>query len=166
MARRSPDGEPVKELYICITLTLVLAAGFATDTIGIHALFGAFVVGLTVPKDGPFAGVLIEKVEDLVSGLLLPLYFVSSGLKTNVATIRGGQSWGLLWLVIFNACFGKIVGTVAVSLLFKVNYREALALGFLMNTKGLVELIVLNIGKDRKVTYINIILLSFESNCE
>ncbi|XWS56245.1 hypothetical protein CRYUN_Cryun09bG0069400 [Craigia yunnanensis] len=151
MARRSPEGEPVKELYICITLSLVLAAGFVTDTIGIHALFGAFVVGIIVPKDGPFAGVLIEKIEDLVSGLFLPLYFASSGLKTNVATIKGAQSWGLLMLVIFNACFGKIVGTVVLSMLFRVPFMEALTLGFLMNTKGLVELIVLNIGKDRKV---------------
>lgn len=152
MGRRSPEGEPVKELYICITLSMVLAASFVTDTIGIHALFGAFVVGVVVPKDGPFAGVLIEKLEDLVSGLFLPLYFVSSGLKTNVATISGGLSWGLLVLVIFNACFGKILGTLIVSLLFKVPFRESLALGFLMNTKGLVELIVLNIGKDRKVS--------------
>ncbi|KAK7291767.1 hypothetical protein RIF29_07164 [Crotalaria pallida] len=151
MARRSPEGEPVKEIYICVTLTLVLACSFVTDTIGIHALFGAFVVGIIMPKDGPFASVLIEKIEDLVSGLFLPLYFVSSGLKTNVATISGGLSWALLALVIFNACFGKIVGTVVVSLVTKVPFREALALGFLMNTKGLVELIVLNIGKDRKV---------------
>ncbi|CAA7388218.1 unnamed protein product [Spirodela intermedia] len=151
MARRSPEGEPVKEIYICATLTAVLAAGFVTDSIGIHALFGAFVVGVVVPKDGPFAGVLIEKIEDIVSGLFLPLYFVSSGLKTNVATISGGQSWGLLVLVIVTACVGKIAGTVIVSLLVRVPRREALALGFLMNTKGLVELIVLNIGKDRKV---------------
>lgn len=151
MARRSPEGEPIKEIYICITLAGVLAAGFVTDTIGIHALFGAFIVGVVVPKDGPFAGVLIEKVEDLITSLFLPLYFVSSGLKTNVATISGGKSWGLLVLVIVTACFGKIGGTVGVSLLAKVPMREALALGFLMNTKGLVELIVLNIGKDRKV---------------
>ncbi|XP_072968875.1 cation/H(+) antiporter 19-like [Typha angustifolia] len=151
MVRRSPEGEPVKESYICATLTLVLAAGFVTDTIGIHALFGAFVVGIVVPKDGPFAGILIEKVEDLVSGLFLPLYFVSSGLKTNVATISGAKSWGLLVLVIVNACLGKIGGTVIVSLLVRIPVREAITLGFLMNTKGLVELIVLNIGKDRKV---------------
>ncbi|CAD5171469.1 unnamed protein product [Musa acuminata subsp. malaccensis] len=151
MARRSPEGEPVNEMFICATLATVLAAGFVTDTIGIHALFGAFIVGVVVPKDGPFAGVLIEKIEDLISGLFLPLYFVSSGLKTNVATISGGESWALLALVICTACLGKICGTVIVSLLVKVPAREAIALGFLMNTKGLVELIVLNIGKDRKV---------------
>lgn len=157
MAMRSPQGEPVKEIYICITLTLVLACSFVTDTIGIHALFGAFVAGIVVPKDGPFAGVLTEKIEDLVMSLFLPLYFVSSGLKTNVATISGALSWGLLVLVIFTACFGKIVGTFVVALLCKVPFREALTLGFLMNTKGLVELIVLNIGKDRKV-YIYLLL--------
>ncbi|XWS48854.1 hypothetical protein CRYUN_Cryun13aG0112400 [Craigia yunnanensis] len=151
MAQRCPEGEPVKELYVCATLVAALAAGFVTDAIGIHALFGAFVVGVLVPKEGPFAGALVEKVEDLVSGLFLPLYFVSSGLKTNVATIKGAQSWGLLVLVIVTACFGKIAGTVSVSLMCKVPFTEALALGFLMNTKGLVELIVLNIGKDRKV---------------
>ncbi|XP_062181518.1 cation/H(+) antiporter 19-like [Phragmites australis] len=151
MARRSPEGEPVKELYICATLAIVLAAGFATDTIGIHALFGAFIVGIIVPKDGPFAGVLLEKVEDLISGLFLPLYFVSSGLKTNVMTIKGGESWALLALVVGTACIGKIGGTVIASLIVRVPLREALTLGFLMNTKGLVELIVLNIGKDRHV---------------
>ncbi|KAJ4770324.1 Cation/H(+) antiporter 19 [Rhynchospora pubera] len=151
MARRSPEGEPVKEIYICFTLVIVLAAGFLTDAIGIHALFGAFVVGIVVPKEGPFAGALIEKVEDFISGLFLPLYFVSSGLKTNVATIQGAKSWGLLVLVIFNACLGKIGGTYLTARLARVPAREAITLGFLMNTKGLVELIVLNIGKDRKV---------------
>jgi Kef-type K+ transport system membrane component KefB len=151
MAQQCHEGEPVDELYICATLAAVLAAGFVTDAIGIHAMFGAFVFGILVPKDGAFAGALVEKIEDLVSGLLLPLYFVSSGLKTNIATIQGLQSWGLLVFVTFTACFGKIVGTIVVSLLCKVPLNESLVLGFLMNSKGLVELIVLNIGKDRKV---------------
>ncbi|KAJ4711972.1 Cation/H(+) antiporter like [Melia azedarach] len=151
MACRCREGEPVEETYICATLAAVLAAGFVTDVIGIHAMFGAFVIGVLIPKDGPFAGGLVEKVEDLVSGIFLPLYFVSSGLKTNIATIEGLQSWSLLGLVIFTACFGKIVGTLVVSLSCKVPFQKALALGILMNTKGLVELIVLNIGKDRKV---------------
>ncbi|KAG6388254.1 hypothetical protein SASPL_153456 [Salvia splendens] len=67
MARRCPEGEQVDEIYICATLAAVLAASLVTDTIGIHALFGAFVVGVLVPKEGPFAGALVEKVEDLVS---------------------------------------------------------------------------------------------------
>ncbi|KAK8951079.1 Cation/H(+) antiporter 19 [Platanthera zijinensis] len=151
IARRSPVGEPIKESFICATLVIVLASSFITDAIGIHALFGAFVIGILVPKDGSFANVLIEKLEDLISSILLPLYFVSSGLKTDVTTISGARSWGLLVLVIVNACLGKILGTIIVSLLVRVPFREAIALGFLMNTKGLVELIVLNIGLDRKV---------------
>ncbi|KAL9230979.1 hypothetical protein vseg_006259 [Gypsophila vaccaria] len=151
MMRQCRDGEPVDEIFICATLAAVLAAGFVTDTIGIHALFGAFVLGILAPKEGPFASAMVEKVEDFVSSLLLPLYFVSSGLKTNVATIQGAQSWGLLVLVIVTACVGKVVGTVVVSRLCKMPMSEALALGILMNSKGLVELIVLNIGKDRKV---------------
>ncbi|KAH9303902.1 hypothetical protein KI387_008306, partial [Taxus chinensis] len=151
MGRRSPDNEPVSELFICITLVGVLASGFVTDAIGIHAIFGAFVFGLTIPKEGPFAGMLIEKIEDFVGVLLLPLYFASSGLKTNISTVSSAQSWGLLVLVILTACAGKIIGTLFVALAHRVPFREALTLGFLMNTKGLVELIVLNIGKDKKV---------------
>ncbi|CAN4115536.1 unnamed protein product [Withania somnifera] len=129
------EGEPVDEIYICGTLVAVLAAGFVTDIIGIHAMFGAFVFGVLIPKEGLFAGVLVEKVEDLVSGL----------------SSHCIQAWGLLVLVIFTACFGKIVATFIVSVLLGIPKNEALALGFLMNSKGLVELIVLNIGKDRKV---------------
>lgn len=151
VCQRCPNGEPVKEIYICGTLGVVLAASFVTDTIGIHALFGAFVLGVLVPNEGPLASALVEKLEDLVSGLLLPLYFVSSGLKTDLFTIQGARSWALLLLVIVTACAGKIVGTVSVAMSFKMPFQESLALGFLMNSKGLVELIVLNIGKDRKV---------------
>ncbi|KAL6864664.1 hypothetical protein ACP4OV_015815 [Aristida adscensionis] len=139
------------EAWVAATLAGVLASGFATDMIGIHAIFGAFVFGLTVPKEGRFAGRVTERVEDLVSELLLPLYFASSGLKTDVATIRGGEAWGMLALVIATACAGKIAGTFAVAMACGMSAREAVVLGVVMNTKGLVELIVLNIGRERKV---------------
>ncbi|EEE62090.1 hypothetical protein OsJ_16874 [Oryza sativa Japonica Group] len=153
---RLPLGAPVGrggggEVWVAATLAGVLASGLATDMIGIHAIFGAFVFGLTVPKEGEFAGRVTERVEDLVSELLLPLYFASSGLKTDVATIRGGGAWGMLALVIGTACAGKIVGTFAVAMACGMSAREALVLGVVMNTKGLVELIVLNIGRERKV---------------
>ncbi|CAN1135305.1 Cation/H(+) antiporter 20 [Linum perenne] len=150
--RCSPEHDVVDEAYICLTLAGVMVSGFVTDLIGIHSIFGAFVFGLTIPKGGAFAERLMERIEDFVSGLLLPLYFASSGLKTNVASIKGGRSWGLLALVITTACAGKILGTFAVALMFLIPAREALTLGFLMNTKGLVELIVLNIGKEKKVS--------------
>ncbi|KAL6987557.1 hypothetical protein U1Q18_013303 [Sarracenia purpurea var. burkii] len=94
---------------------------------------------------------LIKRIEDFVSGLLLPLYFASSGLKTDFAKMRGVEAWGLLALVISAACAGKILGTFVVAMLCMIPARESLALGVLMNTKGLVELIVLNIGKEKKI---------------
>ncbi|XAR68968.1 hypothetical protein NMG60_11000394 [Bertholletia excelsa] len=146
----SPTHELADEARICLTLAGVMVSGFTTDLIGIHAIFGAFVFGLMIPK-GEFAGRLIKRMEDFVSGLLLPLYFASSGLKTNVATIRGVEAWGILALVISTACAGKIIGTFVVGLMCKIPAWESLTLGVLMNTKGLVELIVLNIGRERKV---------------
>ncbi|KAF2306139.1 hypothetical protein GH714_013175 [Hevea brasiliensis] len=128
-----------------------MLSGFMSDLIGIHAIFGAFVFGLTIPKEGEFARRLIIRIEDFVSGLLLPLYFASSGLKTDVAKIRGVQAWGLLVLVVSTACAGKILGTFVVAMLCMIPARESLALGVLMNTKELVELIVLNIGKEKKI---------------
>ncbi|CAN6897743.1 unnamed protein product [Brassica oleracea] len=86
-----------------------MVSGFVTDLNGIHSIFGAFVFGLTIPKDGEFGHRLIERIEDFVSGLLLPLYFATSGLKTDVAKIRGAESWGMLGLVVVTACVGKIV---------------------------------------------------------
>ncbi|XP_019454524.1 PREDICTED: cation/H(+) antiporter 20 isoform X2 [Lupinus angustifolius] len=148
--RCSHENDAVDEAYICLTLAGVMVSGFMTDLIGIHSIFGAFVFGLTIPK-GNFAERLIERIEDFVSGLLLPLYFASSGLKTNVAKIHGGEAWGLLVLVVTTACAGKIIGTFAVAMICKIPARESLTLGVLMNTKGLVELIVLNIGKEKKV---------------
>ncbi|OMO97143.1 Cation/H+ exchanger [Corchorus olitorius] len=140
----------IDEAYICLTLSGVMLSGFMTDLIGIHSIFGAFIFGLTIPK-GEFAGRLIKRIEDFVSGLLLPLYFASSGLKTDVTKINGVEAWGLLVLVISTACAGKILGTFVAAMFCMVPARESLALGLLMNTKGLVELIVLNIGREKKV---------------
>ncbi|KAK9714203.1 hypothetical protein RND81_06G079500 [Saponaria officinalis] len=150
-SRCSSEHDSADELYITMTLAGVLVSGFITDLIGIHSIFGAFIFGLVIPKEGGFARSLIERIEDFVTGLLLPLYFASSGLKTDVTKIQGGMAWGMLVLVITVACFGKIVGTFSVAVCCRIKVREALTLGVLMNTKGLVELIVLNIGKEKKV---------------
>ncbi|KAK4422548.1 Cation/H(+) antiporter 18 [Sesamum alatum] len=79
IARQCPRGEPVDEIYICATLVAIFATGFVTDIIGIDAHFGAFVLAVLVPKKGAFAYALVEKVDDLLSGMFIPLYFVSSG---------------------------------------------------------------------------------------
>ncbi|XP_073133085.1 cation/H(+) antiporter 15 [Henckelia pumila] len=150
LIRRTPEGESTSEFYICLILTGVMISGFITDAIGTHSVFGAFVFGLVVPN-GPLGVTLIEKLEDFVSGLLLPLFFAISGLKTDITLISGVKTWATLGLVIVLACAGKIAGTLLVALYYKMPFYEGLTLGFLMNTKGLIEIIVLNVGKDQKV---------------
>ncbi|OAY36109.1 cation/H(+) antiporter 15 [Manihot esculenta] len=148
--RRTPEGETFSEFYICLVLTGVMISGFITDAIGTHSVFGAFVFGLIIPN-GPLGVTLIEKLEDFVSGLLLPLFFAMSGLKTNIGAIRGANTWGLLVFVILLGSAGKVAGTVLVTTCYQMPIREGLALGLLMNTKGLIEMIILNVGKDQRV---------------
>ncbi|KAI4330118.1 hypothetical protein MLD38_028424 [Melastoma candidum] len=150
MIRRTPEGEPFSEFYMCLILTGVMICGFITEAIGTHFVFGAFVFGLIIPN-GPLGVTLIEKLEDFVSGLLLPLYFAISGLRTNFSAISGGSSWAILFLLIILSALGKVMGTVVISQFYQMTTREGITLGLLMNTKGLVEMIILNVGRDQKV---------------
>ncbi|KAL3029243.1 hypothetical protein AAZX31_03G153100 [Glycine max] len=147
----SHEQDVLPEIYICLTLAGVMLSGLVTDMIGLHSIFGGFVFGLTIPKGGEFANRMTRRIEDFVSTLFLPLYFAASGLKTDVTKLRSVVDWGLLLLVTSTASVGKILGTFAVAMMCMVPVRESLTLGVLMNTKGLVELIVLNIGREKKV---------------
>jgi Kef-type K+ transport system membrane component KefB len=151
--RRTPEGEVVSDMQVSLILTGVMLAGVCTDAIGIHSVFGAFVYGLVIPT-GPLGVVLIEKIEDFVTGLLLPLFFAISGLRTNVRKIGDPVTVGLLVLVFVMASFAKIMGTIIIAALYTMPFREGIALGFLMNTRGLVEMIVLNIGRDKEVQHV------------
>ncbi|PHT58113.1 Cation/H(+) antiporter 15 [Capsicum baccatum] len=148
--KQTPEGESISEFNVCLILSGVMIAGFITDVIGTHSVFGAFVFGLIIPS-GPLGLTLIERLEDFVSGLLLPLFFAISGLKTEVSAIDGAKTWGVLFVVIILACAGKVIGVVLVSFFYQMPFYEGLSLGFLMNAKGLIEMIVLNVGKDQKV---------------
>ncbi|KAJ2906038.1 hypothetical protein GGI21_004096, partial [Coemansia aciculifera] len=139
-------GRDPPQIVLFITFMLVLVSAFFTDAIGIHAIFGGFLVGVIVPHDGGFAIKVTEKIEDLVQIFLLPIYFALSGLNTNLSDLNDGATWGLLILVCFVAFFGKIAGCTLAARFSKFTWRESLTIGFLMNCKGLVELIVLNIG--------------------
>ncbi|WMV34519.1 hypothetical protein MTR67_027904 [Solanum verrucosum] len=150
MIKRTPEGESISEFSICIILSGVMICGFITDAIGMHSIFGAFMFGLVIPN-GPLGLTLIEKLEDFVSGILLPLFFVISGLKTEINAIDGVGSWAILALVIVLACVGKVAGTVLVTLYYRIPIHEGITLGLLMNAKGLIEMIVINVGKDQKV---------------
>ncbi|KAK6347370.1 K(+)/H(+) antiporter [Orbilia brochopaga] len=130
---------------LTITLLLCLASAWFANVIGIHAIFGGFVIGLICPRGG-FAAAVAEKIEDLVTVLFLPLYFTLSGLRTNIGLLDSGIVWGYVVGVLVIAFVGKISGATCAARLFKLRWRESLAVGALMQCKGLVELIVLNIG--------------------
>ncbi|RKL00753.1 K(+)/H(+) antiporter 1 [Fusarium oxysporum] len=111
--------------------------------IGVHAIFGAFLVGLICPHDGGFAIKLTEKIEDLVGSILLPLYFALSGLNTDLGLLNDGTTWGYVVAIIACAFFGKIIAGTLAARLTKCLWRESFTIGALMSCKGLVELIVL-----------------------
>ncbi|KAI5455959.1 Sodium/hydrogen exchanger family-domain-containing protein [Mariannaea sp. PMI_226] len=130
-----------------LTLLMVLISSwFTAAAIGVHAIFGAFLVGLICPHEGGFAIKLTEKVEDLVTTLLLPLYFALSGLNTNLGLLSDGKTWGYVIAITACAFSGKIIGASLAARLCECLWRESLTIGVLMSCKGLVELIVLNIG--------------------
>ncbi|KAK0617411.1 Sodium/hydrogen exchanger family-domain-containing protein [Immersiella caudata] len=133
---------------VALTLLMVLASAFFTGIIGIHPIFGAFLVGLICPHDGGFAIKMTEKIEDLISVLFLPLYFALSGLNTNLGALNDGTTWGYVIAVILCAFAGKIIGGTLAARMNKLLWRESFTIGCLMSCKGLVELIVLNIGRD------------------
>ncbi|KAJ3125919.1 K(+)/H(+) antiporter [Nowakowskiella sp. JEL0407] len=140
------ENETISQFAVVFIFLTVWLSSWFTQIIGVHAIFGAFLVGLCVPHTHGFAIKLTEKVEDLVSIVFLPLYFAYSGLNTRIDQLNDGFSWLMVLLVTVVACFGKIVGCGLPGKLTGLNWRESWAVGVLMNTKGLVELIVLNLG--------------------
>ncbi|KAI8053025.1 Sodium/hydrogen exchanger family-domain-containing protein [Syncephalis plumigaleata] len=146
----NPEVGP-SQFIVTIVVVMVFISAFFTDALGIHAIFGGFVIGVIMPHEGGFAVKLTEKIEDLVTVVFLPLYFALSGLKTEIGLLNDGKSWGMVILVIVVAVGGKVVGCSSVAKLSGMTWREALSVGFLMNCKGLVELIVLNLGLDAGV---------------
>ncbi|RIA84077.1 Sodium/hydrogen exchanger family-domain-containing protein [Glomus cerebriforme] len=146
----SNDNGPTVTMMV-ITLSLVLISSFVTNIIGVHAIFGGFIIGVIIPHEGGFAVGITEKIEDLVNVLFLPIYFALSGIKTQIGLLNDGASWGWVILVIVVAMTGKITGATLAARFNKLAWRESLTIGVFMSCKGLVELIVLNIGLDAKV---------------
>ncbi len=148
LAGRSANREGLNQNLFAALLVLLLASSWSTELIGIHALFGAFVFGAIVPKTGGFAQLVAERLEDLVVVLMLPLFFAYSGLRTQIGLLDSPAAWAMCGLIIVVACVGKFGGSAIAARLTGLRWREAAALGILMNTRGLIELIVLNIGLD------------------
>jgi Kef-type K+ transport system membrane component KefB len=143
-ARRGALGQNL----LATVFVLLMLSALATQWIGIHAIFGGFLFGVLVPKDGPFARALADKVEDFVTVLLLPLYFAFTGLRTQVGLLASAADWATTALLIGVAVAGKFGGSLVAARRVGLGWREASALGVLVNTRGLMELIILNIGLD------------------
>lgn len=133
---------------VAATLMLLLISSATTELIGIHALFGAFLFGAILPKEGKIAEGLARRVETVAVVLLMPLFFAYSGLRTEIGLISEPREWLVTGLLILLATAGKFGGSSIAARVTGLRWREASAIGILMNTRGLMELIALNIGRD------------------
>ncbi len=143
-ATRENLSKPVVAIFL---LTLIISS-YMTEVIGIHALFGAFMTGAIMPDLTKIRKIIIEKVEDVALILLLPLFFVFTGLRTQIGLINDAYLWQVTGLIIGVAVVGKFFGSALAAKFVGQNWRDSLTIGALMNTRGLMELVVLNIGYD------------------
>jgi Kef-type K+ transport system membrane component KefB len=145
LARRG-EGRALTPGAFAAVLAAVLLSALATEAIGIHAVFGAFLLGAVIPSDSGIARALTHKLESIVTVLLLPAFFAYTGMRTEIGLVSGLNAWLVCGLIILAATAGKFGGTYAAARLTGMDGRTSAALGVLMNTRGLMELIVLNIG--------------------
>jgi len=148
LGSRIRSREDLTQNVVALTFVLLLASAFTSEVIGVHALFGAFLFGTIMPRHGDYTEALAERLEDFVVVGFLPLFFAFSGLRTQLGLLAGMNDWLLCGALIAVACVGKFGGSFCVARLTGMSTRDAAAIGVLMNTRGLMELIVLNIGLD------------------
>lgn len=143
-----PTKSTLTRPIIAIFFLVLILSSYATEVIGIHALFGAFMAGAIMPENMKFRNVFIEKVEDVAVVVLLPLFFVYTGLRTEIGLLNDPYLWKITGLIILVAVVGKFVGSAIAAKFVGQSWRNSAIIGALMNTRGLMELIVLNIGYD------------------
>ena len=143
-----PSRENMSKPIVAIFFLTLIMSSYATEMIGIHALFGAFMAGTIMPDNMKFRNILIEKIEDVALVLLLPLFFVFTGLRTETGLLNDLFLWKITGLIILVAVTGKFIGSALAAKFVGQNWRDSLSIGALMNTRGLMELVVLNIGYD------------------
>ncbi|KAF5475173.1 hypothetical protein F2P56_007008 [Juglans regia] len=146
----SSDKEHYSEYYPCFMLIGAIICGCITDAIGAHSIVGAFVFGLSIPK-GDLVEELLDRLDCFVPGIMLPIFFASCGMRIDFTKIADSSSWFLVLLVICFACMAKILSSLIVCFFFDMRLRDGMALGLLMNTKGILSLVILNVGWDKKI---------------
>ncbi|HEY0038273.1 MAG TPA: cation:proton antiporter [Longimicrobium sp.] len=133
---------------LAITLTVVFMAGVVTHEIGIFAIFGAFLCGAIMYDHAPFRDAVLHKLNDFVTVFFLPIFFTYTGLRTDMGSVQGGLLWGFCGLVLLAAVAGKFGGGALAARLSGFSWRESMGVGTMMNTRALMELIVINVGYD------------------
>ncbi len=148
LVKETPSSTLHSRRVIAGMLAFVLVSALITETIGIHALFGAFIAGVVMPSSIDFRLFLKDKLEGFSSAALLPLFFAFTGLRTQVGLLNDWQSWALCGVIILVAIAGKLGGSMLMGRWTGMSWSQSFSIGVLMNTRGLVELVVLNIGYD------------------
>lgn len=143
-------GEP-SQLLMVIIIAMVFTSSFYTDAIGVHPIFGAFMVGVLVPRDNGYVIKITEKLEDMVHIVMIPIYFALAGLNVNLGDLDRGIDWAYCIGVIALAMIGKVSGGLFAAKLNGLFWRESLTVGVLMSCKGIVEIVVLNVGLNANI---------------
>ncbi|HET7000949.1 MAG TPA: cation:proton antiporter [Puia sp.] len=136
---------------MAVMYSLMLLSAWCTEVIGIHALFGAFLAGIVIPKKDGLQRKIIDRISDVSMVMLLPLFFVYTGLRTNAGILNSSGLWISFLLILICAVAGKFGGSTLIAKVLGQNWKDSLSIGALMNTRGLMELIVLNIGYDMHI---------------
>lgn len=134
--------------FMSSLILFMLAASWTTERLGVHALFGAFMAGLVIPKDERMIADVVDRIESLSLALLLPLFFALTGLRTRIDLLTDKSMWGYAVAIIATAVAGKLAGAAFTAKATGMSWKDSFGLGVLMNTRGLVELVILNAGLD------------------
>lgn len=145
------NQEVINKTFVALILLILIISSTLTEIIGIHALFGAFMAGVVMPPSIGFRKVMMEKVEDIALVFFLPLFFAFTGLRTEIGLINSPALWGVCLLLITVAVAGKLGGCAVATRLVGESWKDSFTIGTLMNTRGLMELVALNIGYEMGV---------------
>lgn len=150
--RQTPEGEPVKDIYIFAVLMVLLVCGFMGEVFGLNAFAPSFLLGLVIPDGPPLGAALVEKLDCFVSVLLMPAFYTACGLRMDIFAIQHYNNVAVIQFIVIVAIFGKIIGTILPPLVYRMPVRDAFSLGLIMTTKGIGELALLSYWKSKHVS--------------
>jgi len=146
--RKNLGKDDIGKLTVAFSFLTLLCSAYIAELIGIHALFGAFIAGVIMPQNITFRQKITEKLEDISVLILLPIFFAFTGLRTQIGLLNDREAWSTFGIVLVVAISGKFGGSALAAKITGQDWKSSIKIGALMNTRGLMELIVLNIGYD------------------